>query len=107
MSFLDFCIKQPTSEAEMLLVENIGSLDHNRNFIDKFLSCKAFLSVDIIDMAFRAPISQKSHVESSRPGSSGDMNTEIEGDNEGKKKWKKGEKAGSSAPGFEVLSDVS
>jgi hypothetical protein len=60
-SFLEFCIKQPASEAEMLLVDNIGSLDHNRNFIDKFLSYKAFLSADIIDMAFRAPISPESH----------------------------------------------
>ncbi|GJN23139.1 hypothetical protein PR202_gb10760 [Eleusine coracana subsp. coracana] len=69
-SFLEFCIKQPASEAEMLLVDNIGSLDHNRNFIDKFLSYKAFLSADVIDMAFRAPISLKSRVESPRPGSS-------------------------------------
>jgi hypothetical protein len=60
-SFLEFCIKQPASEAEMLLVDNIGSLDHNLNFIDKFLSYKAFLLADVIDMAFRAPISPESH----------------------------------------------
>ncbi|GJM96798.1 hypothetical protein PR202_ga13665 [Eleusine coracana subsp. coracana] len=52
-SFLEFCIKQPASEAEMLLVDNIGSLDHNRNFIDKFLSYKAFLKIEQMLYAWR------------------------------------------------------
>ncbi|ONM51259.1 GYF domain-containing protein [Zea mays] len=57
VSFLEFCIKQSTTEAEILLHENIGSLDRNHEFIDKFLNYKAFLSADVIHMAFQAPSS--------------------------------------------------
>ncbi|TVU44758.1 hypothetical protein EJB05_04214 [Eragrostis curvula] len=102
--FLEFCIMQPASEAEMLLVENIGSRDHNRNFIDKFLSYKAFLSADVIDMAFRDHIPPKQHEDSPSPGNLEDMNAEIGRENGGKKKWKKGVNVDSSALGFEVLS---
>ncbi|KAL6894185.1 hypothetical protein ACP4OV_008283 [Aristida adscensionis] len=68
ISFLELCIKQPTAEAEMLLVENIGSLDSNHNFIDKFLSYKAFLSADVIDMAFGTPTSGEPRSDSAGPG---------------------------------------
>ncbi|KAL6637968.1 hypothetical protein ACP70R_025540 [Stipagrostis hirtigluma subsp. patula] len=106
-SFLEFCIKQPTSEAEMLLMENIGSRDHNRNFIDKFLSYKAFLSADVIDMAFGAPISSKPRADSAEPGITGSlgvMNAEIDRCDGGKKKVKKGGKVDPSVLGFQVLS---
>ncbi|XP_062209039.1 protein ESSENTIAL FOR POTEXVIRUS ACCUMULATION 1-like [Phragmites australis] len=100
ISFLEFCIKQPASEAEMLLMENIGSRDHSHNFIDKFLSYKAFLSADVIDMAFRGPISGKPHADSAGPGMTG-----IEQGDGGKKKGNKREKVGSSVLGFKVLSN--
>ncbi|GMJ02663.1 Essential for poteXvirus Accumulation 1 [Hibiscus trionum] len=52
-SVLEFCLKQSRSEAEMLLVENLGSCDPNHEFIEKFLNYKELLSADVLDIAFQ------------------------------------------------------
>lgn len=105
-SFLEFCIKQSMSEAEMLLRENLGLLDRNHEFIDKFLKYKEFLSSDVIEMVFQAA-----------PNTSGDSSdirddADTEAGNEGaakggggKKKGKKGKKLNSSILGFNVVSN--
>lgn len=98
-SFLEFCIKQSTAEAEMLLRENVGSLDRNGQFIDKFLNYKAFLSTDVIEMAFRAPSNRRPSSAKVGP------NAEAEQDTGGKKKGKKGKKVSAAVLGFNVVSN--
>ncbi|KAG8100835.1 hypothetical protein GUJ93_ZPchr0013g37321 [Zizania palustris] len=108
-SFLKFCIKQSTAEAEILLRENIGSFDRNGEFIDKFLNYKAFLSTEVIEMAFQAPrirgthdgAGRANHTSAARVGSSAEM--ELEGG--GKKKGKKGKKVSAAVLGFNVVSN--
>ena len=110
ISFLEFCIKQSTLEAETLLRENIGSLDCNHQFIDKFLNYKAFLSSEVIDMAFQAPSTRGTRSDgaaranpatAARGGTSADM--ELDGG--GKKKGKKGKKVSAAVLGFNVVSN--
>ncbi|KAG8081437.1 hypothetical protein GUJ93_ZPchr0007g4783 [Zizania palustris] len=109
-SFLGFCIKQSTAEAEMLLRENIGSFDHNGEFIDKFLNYKAFLSTEVIELAFQAPSTRgthgdgagrANHASAAKGGTSAEM--ELEGG--GKKKGKKGKKVSAAVLGFNVVSN--
>ncbi|CAA6657583.1 unnamed protein product [Spirodela intermedia] len=52
-SFLEFCMKQSTSEAKTLLRENLGSLDRDHAFIDKLLNYKELLPADVIEIAFQ------------------------------------------------------
>ncbi|KAI3946143.1 hypothetical protein MKX01_024899 [Papaver californicum] len=59
-SFLEFCLKQSTSEAETLLIENLGSYDPDHKFIDKFLNYKEMLSADVLEIAFQARADRKS-----------------------------------------------
>ncbi|URD98913.1 GYF domain [Musa troglodytarum] len=114
-SFLEFCIKQSTSEAEMLLRENLGSMDPNHEFIDKFLNYKEFLPSDVLEIAFQL---QKSHNPSTESVSHRNSNTatatEADGAEEGldgpskgraKKKGKKGQKVSASILGFNVVSN--
>jgi hypothetical protein len=112
MSFLEYCIKQSSSEAEMLLRENIGSLDTNHEFIDKFLNYKSFLSSDVLEMAFQAnlPRTNAAGVSSGAGGvrvtatnSSG--TAARESDAAVKKKTKKGKKVSPSVLGFSVVSE--
>lgn len=114
-SFLEFCLKQSRSEAEILLVENIGSFDPNHSFIDKFLNYKDFLPSDILEIAFQSRKDQKATGLGPR-----DMNP-VEDDYEqgnvsaqdgstakgggGKKKGKKGKKVSPSVLGFNVVSN--
>ena len=108
-SFLEFCIKQPTAEAEMLLRENVGSLDRNGQFIDKFLNYKAFLSTEVIETAFRAPSNRGPAASRVNPASSagkgGGPSAEAEQDGGGKKKGKKGKKVSAAVLGFNVVSN--
>ncbi|XP_042472892.1 protein ESSENTIAL FOR POTEXVIRUS ACCUMULATION 1-like isoform X1 [Zingiber officinale] len=118
-SFLEFCIKQTTSEAEMLLRENIGSLDHNHDFIDKFLNYKEFLPSDVLDTAFELqkthPISVEdySHRNSNAVAAAAvpdpDEGTDDAFDGQpkgrGKKKGKKAQKVSSTLLGFNVVSN--
>ncbi|XP_057975661.1 protein ESSENTIAL FOR POTEXVIRUS ACCUMULATION 1 [Malania oleifera] len=114
-SFLEFCLKQPRSEAEILLVENLGSFDPNHEFIDKFLNYLEFLPADVLEIAFQ---SRNDHVSGL---SAGVVNSDIVGvaDFErdsamghegsakggGKKKGKKGKKVSPAVLGFNVVSN--
>ncbi|XP_042519960.1 protein ESSENTIAL FOR POTEXVIRUS ACCUMULATION 1-like isoform X2 [Macadamia integrifolia] len=116
-SFLEFCLKQSTSEAETLLVENLGSFDPDHEFIDKFLNYKELLSADVIDIAFQS----RNHRRVDGFGA-GDLNTKSVGDGEfdsdmaagpdgsstrtgGKKKGKKGKRVSPSVLGFNIVSN--
>ncbi|XP_074567865.1 protein ESSENTIAL FOR POTEXVIRUS ACCUMULATION 1-like isoform X2 [Curcuma longa] len=115
-SFLEFCIKQSMSEAEMLLQENLGSLDRNHDFIDKFLNYKEFLPSDVLEAAFQL---QKSHplsvenVGHRNPNAAAILEADegvdeaVEGQpkGRGKKKGKKGHKVSSALLGFNVVSN--
>ncbi|KAF8732319.1 hypothetical protein HU200_016303 [Digitaria exilis] len=110
VSFLEFCIKQSTVEAETLLRENIGSLDRNHQFIDKFLNYKAFLSSEVIDMAFQAPSTCGARGDSAaraNPATAarGGTGADMELDGGGKKKGKKGKKVSAAVLGFNVVSN--
>ncbi|KAF7817571.1 PERQ amino acid-rich with GYF domain-containing protein [Senna tora] len=113
-SFLEFCLKQTRSEAEMLLIENLGSYDPDHEFIDKFLNYKELLPSDVLEIAFQSRNHHKV------PGlGAGDMNSGngdvqdldysvgLEGSSKGggKKKGKKGKKISSSVLGFNVVSN--
>ena len=104
ISFLEFCIKQSTTEAEMLLRENVGSLDRNGQFIDKFLNYKAFLSTEVIETAFRAPSNRGPRPNPASAGKGG-PSAEAEHDAGGKKKGKKGKKVSAAVLGFNVVSN--
>lgn len=117
-SVLEFCLKQSRSEAEMLLVENLGSFDPDHEFIDKFLNYKELLPADVLEIAFQRRNDQK--VTGFRTG---DVNSgyggvkDIDGDTKmgpdgsmkgggGKKKGKKGKKIiNPSVLGFNVVSN--
>ncbi|XP_062190603.1 protein ESSENTIAL FOR POTEXVIRUS ACCUMULATION 1-like isoform X2 [Phragmites australis] len=110
ISFLEFCIKQSTVEAEMLLQENIGSLDCNHQFIDKFLNHKAFLSAEVIEMAFQAPSTRGTRGDCAArtnpaAAAKGGTSAEMELDGGGKKKGKKGKKVSAAVLGFNVVSN--
>ncbi|GFY86154.1 GYF domain-containing protein [Actinidia rufa] len=114
-SFLEFCLKQSRSEAEILLTQNLGSFDPDHKFIDKFLNYKELLPADVLEIAFQ---SQNDH---KAPGfGAGDMNSDNAGiwDSDhgnvmasdgskggGKKKGKKGKKVSASVLGFNVVSN--
>lgn len=113
-SFLEFCIKQSMSEAEMLLRENLGLLDRNHEFIDKFLKYKEFLSSDVIEMVFQAAPNTSGDSLGHAKLDSSDIrdDADTEAGNEGaakggggKKKGKKGKKLNSSILGFNVVSN--
>ncbi|XP_074557295.1 protein ESSENTIAL FOR POTEXVIRUS ACCUMULATION 1-like [Curcuma longa] len=116
-SFLEFCIKQTTSEAEMLLRENIGSLDRNHDFIDKFLNYKEFLPSDVLDTAFELQKTHPISVEDSSHGPNAaaaavpdpdeGADDVFDGQHKGrvKKKGKKGQKVNSTLLGFNVVSN--
>lgn len=114
-SFLEFCLKQSRSEAEILLIENLGSYDPDHKFIDKFLNYKDFLPADVFEVALQGRKDQKAG--GYRPG---DVNSAALGvaDSDqgnpsgpdgatkgGKKKGKKGKKVSPSVLGFNVVSN--
>ncbi|KAJ3707129.1 hypothetical protein LUZ61_010834 [Rhynchospora tenuis] len=112
ISFLEYCIKQSSSEAEMLLRENIGTLDPNHEFIDKFLNYKSFLSSDVLEMAFQANLPRTNTAGTS--GGAGRVHsggTNFSGtaarepDVASKKKGKKGKKVSAAVLGFQVVSN--
>ncbi|KAJ4963601.1 hypothetical protein NE237_023540 [Protea cynaroides] len=113
-SFLEFCLKQSTSEAETLLIENLGSFDPDHEFIDKFLNYKELLSADVIEIAFRSHNDRRVdgfgavdvNIESA---GAGDFDPDLAGDGStkagGKKKGKKGKKVSPLVLGFNVVSN--
>ncbi|KAG0455638.1 hypothetical protein HPP92_024930 [Vanilla planifolia] len=62
-SFIEFCLKQRSSEAEALLKENLSSLDCNHEFIDKFINYMEFLSPQVLESAFLGQTVGSSHTE--------------------------------------------
>ncbi|KAK1276349.1 Zinc finger CCCH domain-containing protein 19 [Acorus gramineus] len=115
MSFLEFCSKQSTSEAEMLLKENLGPLDPDHKFIDKFLNYKELLSADVIEIAFQARGERRATGDVvGRPNtdyavtareSQADAGLEASAKGGGKKKGKKAKKVPASVLGFNVVSN--
>ncbi|KAG9135178.1 hypothetical protein Leryth_013470 [Lithospermum erythrorhizon] len=111
-SFLEFCLKQSRSEAEVLLVENIGSYDPDHEFIEKFLNYKDLLPADVLDIAFQGRNDRKS-----AGSGAGNMISGNVGHNRvpeqkkatpeaaSKKKGKKGKKVSPSVLGFSVVSN--
>nr|GMD94526.1 uncharacterized protein LOC109152893 isoform X2 [Ipomoea batatas] len=117
-SFLEFCLKQSRSEAETLLIENLGSFDPDHEFIEKFLNYKDFLPADVLDIAFQRQNDRKvtgkgaGDVTSDPVGiveagegwnAGGALDVATKGG--GKKKGKKGKKVNLSELGFNVVSN--
>ncbi|XP_011074530.1 uncharacterized protein LOC105159236 isoform X1 [Sesamum indicum] len=115
-SFLEFCLKQSRTEAELLLIENLGSFDPDHEFIDKFLNYKDFLPADVLEIAFKNRNDQKATASGVGDMTSGfvdvsgsDMGTGAATDGTpkggGKKKGKKGKKVSPAVLGFSVVSN--
>ncbi|KAJ0834889.1 putative GYF domain-containing protein [Helianthus annuus] len=116
-SFLEFCLKQSRSEAEILLKENLGSYDPDHEFIDKFLNYKDFLPSDVLEIAFQSGNDQKVSGDfksasdgfwDSEIGGSGGKAVVADGGSAkggGKKKGKKGKKVSPAVLGFNVVSN--
>lgn len=115
-SFLEYCLKQSRQEAEMLLVENLGSFDPDHEFIDKFLNFKDLLPADVLEIAFQSRSDQRitglgAGEVISDNGGFRDLEqshaTAPEGSAKGggKKKAKKGKKVSPSVLGFNVVSN--
>lgn len=111
-SFLEFCLKQSRSEAETLLVENLGSFDPNHEFIDKLLNYKELLPAEVIEIAFESRSDRKvtgvgaREINSENAGT-GDFENTADGFSKtgGKKKGKKGKKVSPAVLGFNVVSN--
>nr|XP_016489233.1 PREDICTED: uncharacterized protein LOC107809155 isoform X2 [Nicotiana tabacum] len=111
-SFLEFCFKQSKSEAEVLLIENLGSYDPDHEFIDKFLNYKDFLPGDVFEMAFQGRNVRKVTGVNARDVTSdsvgfdqGNSSVQDGATKGGKKKGKKGKKVNLSELGFNVVSN--
>lgn len=113
-SFLEFCLKQSRSEAEILLVENLGSFDPDHEFIDKFLNYKELLPAEVLEIAFQNRNDQRvsafsvGDVNSASAVGEADQDTAMGSDGfvkGGKKKGKKGKKVSPSVLGFNVVSN--
>ncbi|XP_039027065.1 protein ESSENTIAL FOR POTEXVIRUS ACCUMULATION 1-like [Hibiscus syriacus] len=115
-SFLEFCLKQSRSEAETLLVENLGSFDPNHEFIEKFLNFKEMLPADVLEIAFQRRHDGNFAELRTRNVNSGnasivdfdqDVGVSPDGSSKGggKKKGKKGKKVSAAVLGFNVVSN--
>ncbi|KAJ0252545.1 Protein ESSENTIAL FOR POTEXVIRUS ACCUMULATION 1 [Hirschfeldia incana] len=113
-SVLEFCLKLSRSEAETLLIENLGTVDRDHKFIDKFLNYKDLLPSEVVEIAFQSKGgSSSSTVVKSRNNKAGEEEEYYKAPlaNEskvgGKKKGKKGKKVSlsSSVLGFNVVSN--
>ncbi|XP_031736671.1 protein ESSENTIAL FOR POTEXVIRUS ACCUMULATION 1 isoform X2 [Cucumis sativus] len=114
-SFLEFCLKQSRSEAELYLIENLGSYDPDHDFIDQFLNYKDLLPADVLEIAFQSRNDRKVSAVASREVNSGNAGGDLDPDvpvgrdgsakSGGKKKGKKGKKVNPSVLGFNVVSN--
>lgn len=116
-SFLEYCVKQSRSEAEMLLIENLGVFDPDHKFIDKFLNYKDMLPEDVLEIAFQSRNDHGAPGFGTRDMSSdnGGVRESEQGNNNpvgpdeskggGKKKGKKGKKVSPAVLGFNVVSN--
>nr|GEV31271.1 hypothetical protein [Tanacetum cinerariifolium] len=111
-SFLEFCLKHSRSEAEILLKQNLGSIDRDDAFIDKFLNYKDFLPSDVLEIAFQSEGDYKVSGDANQIYG-GARDAELGSQNAdggpikvvGKKKGKKGKKISSDVLGFNVVSN--
>ncbi|XP_052202363.1 protein ESSENTIAL FOR POTEXVIRUS ACCUMULATION 1 isoform X2 [Diospyros lotus] len=116
-SFLEFCLKQSRSEAEILLIENLDAYDPDHEFIDKFLNYKELLPADVLEIAFQSRNDRKAaeigardmNSDNAGVGDSEQNNAMVadgsKGGGGGKKKGKKGKKVNPSVLGFNVVSN--
>nr|GME09804.1 GYF domain-containing protein [Ipomoea batatas] len=104
-SFLEFCLKQSRSEAETLLIENLGSFDPDHEFIEKFLNYKDFLPADVLDIAFQRQNDRKVTGKEAGEGWNAGGALDVATKGGGKKKGKKGKKVNLSELGFNVVSN--
>ncbi|KAM5564855.1 protein ESSENTIAL FOR POTEXVIRUS ACCUMULATION 1 [Rosa sericea] len=110
-SFLEFCLKQSRAEAELLLIENLGSYDPDHEFIEKFLNYKELLPADVLEIAFQSRNDQKATGFSGAGVNSygadvGDVDQDGgSSKGGGKKKGKKGKKVSPAVLGFNVVSN--
>lgn len=111
-SVLEFCLKLSRAEAETLLIENLGSVDRDHKFIDKFLNYKDLLPSEVVEIAFQSKSSGGVGTARNNNNTAGDAYytaTANEGFSKvgGKKKAKKGKKVNLSASvlGFNVVSN--
>ncbi|CAF2041211.1 unnamed protein product [Brassica napus] len=115
-SVLEFCLKLSRSEAETLLIENLGTVDRDHKFIDKFLNYKDLLPSEVVEIAFQSKGSSSSSVVKSRNNKAAEeeeyykapsANEGFSKVGGGKKKGKKGKKVSlsSSVLGFNVVSN--
>lgn len=108
-SVLEFCLKLSRSEAETLLIENLGLRDPDHKFIDKFLNYKDLLPSEVVEIAFQS----KGSGVGTRNNTGEDYYSNTTAANDGfskvggKKKGKKGKKVSLSASvlGFNVVSN--
>lgn len=110
-SFLEFCLKQSRAEAQLLLIENLGSYDPDHEFIEKFLNYKELLPADVLEIAFQNQNDQRSTGFSGAGVNSygadvGDVDQDGgSSKGGGKKKGKKGKKVSPAVLGFNVVSN--
>lgn len=111
-------MKQSTSEAKILLTENLARYDRDHTFIDKFLNFKEMLPSDVIDIAFKFPQTNSNYTGTSIGYGKSDVLplaeiNESEGSNESfakgvggsKKKGRKAKKVSPLVLGFNVASN--
>ncbi|XP_045799293.1 protein ESSENTIAL FOR POTEXVIRUS ACCUMULATION 1-like [Trifolium pratense] len=105
-SFLEFCLKQSRSEAEMFLIENLGSYDPDHEFIDKFLNYMELLPSEVLEIAFQTQNDWKvAGGVISGNTSLQDIGQTDGSSSKGGKKGKKGKKVSASVLGFNVVSN--
>ncbi|XP_024969887.1 uncharacterized protein LOC112509262 isoform X1 [Cynara cardunculus var. scolymus] len=109
-SFLEFCLRQSRSEAEVLLKENLGSYDPDHEFIEKFLNYKDFLPTDVLEIAFLSGNDEKVVSGDVNDGFWDPESKRVAADGGsakggGKKKGKKGKKVSPAVLGFNVVSN--
>ncbi|XP_019152929.1 PREDICTED: uncharacterized protein LOC109149562 isoform X2 [Ipomoea nil] len=105
-SFLQFCLNQTRSEAEVLLTENLGSFDPDHEFIHKFLDYKDLLPADVLEIALQSGASNQKATSGSAADSTSDGAAfDVATKGGGRKKGKKGKKVSLSELGFNVVSN--
>jgi hypothetical protein len=104
-------LKQSRAEAQLLLIENLGSYDPDHEFIEKFLNYKELLPADVLEIAFQNQNDQRATGFSGAGVNSygadvGDVDQDGgSSKGGGKKKGKKGKKVSPAVLGFNVVSN--
>ena len=107
-------MQQSRSEAEILLIENLGSFDPNHEFIENFLNYMELLPADVIEIAFQSRNDPKASNRGARDVISDnaglgdydrDNGAHADGSAKGGGGKKKGKKVSPSVLGFNVISN--